>query len=137
MRTILKSVCQNVRSFVHGIFKSEASCARQATALCLAAVAFIISYLIYGRISYAYCHFLAGMGVTWIFYGLFGLARFGLIVTVVSSSFNELVLDMAKPNHLNVDWDQLVAGFIGAGIAYIVLVALRRLWSGRAWNPAA
>lgn len=134
MNLIAEPVRQKVGSFLQRTLKPEVSVGRQVVASCLAVVALIIAWFIFGRIDYAYCHFLAGMGVTWIIYTLVGSPRLGVLFTVLSSMYNELVFDLAKPGHPNVDWDQLAAGFIGAAVGYGVLAVLRRRWPGRAWN---
>ena len=116
-------------------FRPEVSFRRQAAASGLFVVALAISFLIFKRVDYAYCHLLAGMGVTWMIYALIGSPRLGVLFTVVSSSYNEFVVDLAKPDHpTHVDWDQLVAGFVGAAIGYYVLVSLRHRWPGREWK---
>ena len=134
MKLVAEPVRQKVGRFLQRTFKPEVSANRQVVASSLAAVALIIAWFIYGRFDYAYCHFLAGMGITWVVYTLSGSPRLGVLFTVLSSMYNELVVDLAKPGHPNVDWDQLVAGFVGAALGYWVLAALRRRWPGRAWN---
>ena len=125
---------QQFEDLLHHVFKPEVSVPRQLIALVLLGVAFGFAVVIYGRVSYAYCHFLAGMGVLWLVYALSASPPAGAGFTVIASLYNEFVWDMAKPNHPNVDWDQLLAGFVGVAVGYLVLVALRQRWPGREWK---
>ena len=44
------------------------------------------------------------------------------------SFINELIVDMHKPNHPNVDWDQLLFDHLGILIAILLVIALGKVW---------
>lgn len=136
-KSTMNAISRWVEDQGHRWLKPEVSMKRQFTALGLFLVATAVGYFLFDRVDYAWCHFVAGMGVLWLFYWMLGTPRGAAALTVFSIFYNELVWDLAKSDHPNVDWDQLAAGLIGAAIGYVLLIALRPIFPGRAWKRVA
>jgi hypothetical protein len=82
-------------------------------------------------------HVLFGLGFPFRIYAVFGSWRLGLFFTLGWSLGNELWEDQLTRAVYSIDWDHLVADFVGAGIATATHARLRRCFPSKAFTGSA
>lgn len=113
--------------------KPQVSLPRQLLAAALSLALFYLALRIYGHVPYEFEHFIAFFVMTLTGYALTGSSRITWPLFAVYSLGNELVVDVLKPNHPDVDGKQILADLVGVWLASWFLASIDPWLPGRSW----